>query len=102
MAMSDRWVQRFMREQLGWSYRTATKAARKRPADWEAQGLLAFLRMVKTIDQHQVKSPRMIVNADQTGISLLPTGKKTWETIGKDQVSTPNHEEKRQVSILPS
>ncbi|EUC62934.1 pogo transposable element with KRAB domain protein, putative [Rhizoctonia solani AG-3 Rhs1AP] len=98
--MSARWVQRFMQDQLGWSYRTATKAARKRPNDWEAQGLLAFLRMVKTIDHHRVQSPCIIVNADQTGISLLPTGKKTWDTIGKDQVSSINHDERQQFTLV--
>ncbi|KAG8780885.1 hypothetical protein FRC12_022488 [Ceratobasidium sp. 428] len=100
MTLSNQWIQRFMRDQLGWSYRTATKAARKRPSNWESQGLLMFLRMVKTIDQYQIRSPRMIVNADQTGISLLPTGNKTWETVGKDQVSSISHDEKRQVYAL--
>lgn len=100
MSLSDRWLQNFLRDQLGWSYRTATKASRKRPADWEHQGLLAFLRMVKIISQYGGKSARMIVNADQTGISLFPTGNKTWEIRGSKQVITPNHDEKRQVCPL--
>ncbi|KAG8702383.1 hypothetical protein FRC09_004765 [Ceratobasidium sp. 395] len=45
MTMSDQWIHSFMQHQLGWSYRTSTKAARKRPLDWEALGIKAFLRM---------------------------------------------------------
>ncbi|KAG8796133.1 hypothetical protein FRC12_004330 [Ceratobasidium sp. 428] len=100
MTMSDRWIHSFMQHQLGWSYRTSTKAARKRPLDWEALGIKAFLRMVKTISHYGVKSPRMIVNADQTGISLLPTGNKTWDTRGTSQVNTPSHDEKRQFTLV--
>lgn len=77
-----------MREQLGRSYRrsyrTATKARQKQPSGWKAQGILAFLQMVETIDHYPVKSPPMIVNADQTGMSLLRTGKKPrtqWDRI---------------------
>ncbi|KAG9122384.1 hypothetical protein FRC07_001275, partial [Ceratobasidium sp. 392] len=43
-----------------------------------------------------IKSPRMVVNADKTGISLLPTGKKAWETTGTNQINSLNHDEKRQ------
>ncbi|KAF8599985.1 hypothetical protein BDV93DRAFT_448469 [Ceratobasidium sp. AG-I] len=89
-----------MKYVLGWSWRTGTKASRKRPKDWQAKGLLAFLRMVKNINHYRIKSPRMIVNADQTGVSLLPTGKKTWEVRGSDQVNTPNHDEKRQYTMV--
>ncbi|KAF8600646.1 hypothetical protein BDV93DRAFT_447000 [Ceratobasidium sp. AG-I] len=98
--LTDRWVQRFLEYQLGWLFHTATKAASKHPKYSKFQGLLTFLRMARLVNQYQVKSPRMIVNADQTGVSLLPTGKKTWEKRGSKQVSTPNHDEKRQYTIV--
>lgn len=104
LRFSDRWMHSFMHEQLGWAYRTATKAGRKRPVDWQDQCLLAFLRISRTVMRYNIKSARLIVNADQTGISLFPLGNKTWDQRGIDQVKSVCHDERRQVSehtLLP-
>jgi hypothetical protein len=84
---------------LSWSFRTVTKAGQKRPNDWEDRCLLTFLRLSRSVLRYNIKSPRMIVNADQTGISLFPLGNKTWEVRGSKQVPAQNHDEKRQVRI---
>ncbi|KAG9118568.1 hypothetical protein FRC07_006863 [Ceratobasidium sp. 392] len=98
--ISDRWLHLFLHQQLGFSYRAATKSARKRPTDWENQCLLAFLRISRTLIRYNIKSPRLVVNADQTGILLFPVGNKTWELRGSKQVKSICHDEKRQYTLV--
>lgn len=94
---SDRWMHKLLRELLGWAFRMGTQPGRNRPDDWEDRCILTFLRLSRSTLRYNIKSPRMIVNADQTGISLFPVGNKTWEVRGSKQVPTYNHDEKRQV-----
>lgn len=71
---SGAFVDRFLSQTMGWSYRAVTQAAQKRPEDWEPQCNDAFLRITYSIKWDCVP-PEFIINADQTGVSLLPTNK---------------------------
>ena len=44
--------------------------------------------------------PEMIVNADQTGISLITMGNKTYAKKGAKQIKVAGKEEKRQLTLM--
>ncbi|KAF8598614.1 hypothetical protein BDV93DRAFT_450846, partial [Ceratobasidium sp. AG-I] len=46
--------------------------------------------------------PELVINADQTGVSYLGTGKKTWEVKGANQVPAIAKDEKRQFTLMVS
>lgn len=77
----------------------STQKAKKLPDNANELCELSFLRAVFAIKLHNIPDA-LIVNADQTGIILLPTGRRTYELKGSKDVSVSNHEEKRQVSTL--
>jgi hypothetical protein len=43
-----------------------------------------------------------VVNSDQIGIYLVPTGARTWDTKGIRQVSVHGLEDKKQVTVVVS
>ncbi|KAJ3005260.1 hypothetical protein NUW54_g4424 [Trametes sanguinea] len=97
--LSTSCVHRFVQEVLDWSSRKSTQAARKVPVNGADLCELAFLRMVFAIAFHRIK-PSMIVNADQAGISLMPSGKQTYEVRGSKDVTVHAHDEKRQMTVV--
>lgn len=94
--VSDTWVHNYLSQQLGWMMQKSTRAARKVPANHNelCRAMHAHLTMVMSMYRIH---PDFVVNADQTGISLFPTGKYTYEVKGSKDVSVAGHEEKRQV-----
>ncbi|KAI0358757.1 hypothetical protein OH77DRAFT_1397063 [Trametes cingulata] len=97
--LSSSWVHRFLQDVLDWSSRKSTRAARKVPPNGEDLCELTFLRLVFAIKFHNIK-PSMIVNADQAGVLLMPSGKQTYEVKGSKDVTIHAHEEKRQMTIV--
>ncbi|KAJ3007872.1 hypothetical protein NUW54_g3377 [Trametes sanguinea] len=97
--LSASWVHRFVRDVLNWSSRKSTRAARKVPRNGEDLCERAFLRMVFAIKFHNIK-PSMIINADQAGVLLMPSGKQTYEVKGSKDVNVHAHDEKRQMTIV--
>ena len=72
------WTRDFVRCNLNWSYRVATGTTRKLPNDWEGQGLQMAQRVAYLVKTHSLP-PQLVVNTDQTGIHLVPTGgTHTW------------------------
>ncbi|KAG8965486.1 hypothetical protein FRC00_001650 [Tulasnella sp. 408] len=92
-------VRTFLHSQLDWSYRTVTQAAQKRPEDWESKCNDAFLRIAYWVRLHRIPA-ELIINADQTGVSVLPTSKKTWAERGAKQVAAVGKDEKRQMTLM--
>jgi hypothetical protein len=96
------WVREFARNELNWSFRKATTAASKLPKDWELQGLRMTQRIAYLVKCYNVPC-ELVVNTDQTGIHLVPTGgTKTWEEKGSKHVAVIGIEDKRQVTVAVS
>ncbi|EJD36108.1 hypothetical protein AURDEDRAFT_74619 [Auricularia subglabra TFB-10046 SS5] len=85
---------------LNWSYRSAMRAAQKLPTEWEILCEETHGCIVYTIKINGVRTAALVVNADQAGQGLMPTGKKTWAERGARQVSTHGHGEKRQMTLV--
>ncbi|KAI0772980.1 hypothetical protein BD413DRAFT_473705, partial [Trametes elegans] len=97
--LSASWVRRFVHDVLNWSSRKSTRAVRKTPKNAADLCELTFLCMVFAIMLHNIK-PSMILNADQAGILLMPSGKQTYEVKGSKDVTVHAHDEKRQMTIV--
>ncbi|KAL1936970.1 hypothetical protein VTO73DRAFT_2825 [Trametes versicolor] len=97
--LSDSWVHNYISGVLNWSMRKSTNAARKVPANANDLCRAMHARIALVCRLYNIK-PDLIVNADQTGISLFPTGKYTYELKGSKDVSIVGHEEKRQTTVV--
>lgn len=64
------------------SYRTASTTAQKLPAAWEQQVELLSLRIAFISYIHN----ELIINMDQTGMCIVPLGKKTFAFKGSQHV----------------
>lgn len=96
------WTRDFVRCNLNWSYRAATGAAKKLPSDWEEQGLQMAQRVAYLVKAHSIP-PQLVVNTDQTGIHLVPTGgAHTWAQKGSKHVLVHGVEDKRQITVSVS
>ena len=88
----ESFVKKFLKEEMGWSLRRATRPGKKTPENITQILTDAALRLVSTISQHNV-SIFLIVNSDQTGVrysagaieTYAPTGSKQVEAVGKDE-----------------
>jgi hypothetical protein len=96
------WTRDFVKTKLHWSYRVATTAVQKLPLDWEAQGLKMSQRIAYLIKSYSIPDS-MVINTDQTGIHLIPTGgAHTWDKKGTKHVKVHGMEDKRQVIVTVS
>jgi hypothetical protein len=96
------WTRDFVKTKLHWSYRVATTAAQKLPLDWEAQGLKMSQRIAYLVKSYSIPDS-MVINTDQTGIHLIPTGgAHTWDEKGTKHVKVHGMEDKRQVTVTVS
>lgn len=93
---SDTWVANYILDQLGWVERKSTQKAHKLPRESLDLCVTMHARITITTRVHNIH-PDCIVNADQTGLSLFPTGKYTYEKKGSKDVMIAGHDEKRQV-----
>jgi hypothetical protein len=92
-------VKVFLHNEMGWSHRTVTQAAQKTPEDWEDRCEDAFLRIVYNARVRGICA-EAILNADQTGCSVIPASSKTWAPEGSKQVNGFGKEEKRQFTLM--
>lgn len=95
--LSESWVRQFIQSVLGWSSRKSTRTARKIPPNAADLCEYTFLRIVFAIMLHKVKAS-MVINPDQGGVLLVPSGKQTYELKGSKDVIVHAHDEKRQVN----
>jgi hypothetical protein len=98
---SQSFVRKYLRNQLGWTLRRATKAAQKVPADHERVLMEAFLREAYVIRNHAIPAA-LRVNTDQTNMVYQQGTGSTWEKRGAKQVATVGQEEKRAFTLVPS
>ena len=75
------WAESFMRR-IGFERRKGTKAARKLPFDYEKQKL-DFLSRVRDTREKFAKPEEMVINFDQTNISIIPCGNWTMAEQGR-------------------
>ncbi|KZO89906.1 hypothetical protein CALVIDRAFT_491200, partial [Calocera viscosa TUFC12733] len=94
-------VRRFLRQQLGWTLRRATKAAHKLPNDWQQSTFKAGLRAAYAI-QHYYIPACCVVNSDETQLLLQHGGDCSYAPIGSHQVDVLGKEEKRACTIMTS
>ena len=74
------WAESFMRR-IGFVRRKGTKAARKLPFDFDKQKL-EFLSRVHAIREKFSIPEELVINFDQTNISIIPCGKWTMAEHG--------------------
>ncbi|KAG8780155.1 hypothetical protein FRC12_023375 [Ceratobasidium sp. 428] len=96
---SRKFVRRILADKLDWSWRAVTQAAQKLPDDWEQQCLDFAHWLTWNITMNKIP-PELVINADQTGVSYLGTGARTWELKGSSQVSAVGQGEKRQFTLM--
>ncbi|KAF7799758.1 hypothetical protein EIP86_011000 [Pleurotus ostreatoroseus] len=97
--MSDTWVHSFIQDVLGWSMRQGTRATRKVPPNAVALCTKTFFRIMFAMRLHNIH-PDFVINSDQGGVVLIPTGKSTYDVKGIKNVGVFSHEEKRQTTIV--
>jgi hypothetical protein len=92
---SDTFVRRFLRTEMNYVPRKATRAAQKILADAHDQMRRSFLRNVSYIEFHNVRNPKFIINFDQTQVVVQDTTSSTFAEQGSKQVKVTGKEEKR-------
>jgi len=86
---------RFLKRELNWVVHFGTKAAQKHSSSWITDCEKTFFRLSFTILNENIP-PSIVVNADQTGVILVPGGTQwTYEEQGVKQVLIHEKEEKR-------
>ncbi|KZV73209.1 hypothetical protein PENSPDRAFT_574945 [Peniophora sp. CONT] len=99
LKLSMSWVRKFVSDELGWAERVGTRAAKKVPANAKELCTRTHNRLTFAMMMHNVPA-ELVVNADQGGVTLMPTGKRTYEKKGAKNVPLISHEEKRQFTVV--
>ena len=76
----------------------ATKAARKKPPDFESLKVQFHERITKVVRDYSVP-PALILNFDQTATKLVPTSEWTMAPQGSIQVSVVGLEDKHEITV---
>jgi hypothetical protein len=98
---SEEFIRKFVRRALGWSLRRSTRAGGKKPVDFLIHLQKAFTRMAHCIKDESIPSA-LIVNSDQTQLTLAQGCHMTYAEIGSRQVVTVGSEEKRAITAMVS
>ncbi|KIJ10719.1 hypothetical protein PAXINDRAFT_28855, partial [Paxillus involutus ATCC 200175] len=97
---TESWVKKFVRGNLKWSFRCATRAAQKMPPDATQLCLHQFYRLALTIRDCAIFHASFYVNIDQTNIVYQPANTATYEEVGSKQVAVIGQEEKRAFTVV--
>lgn len=84
LEIGKKWAQSVL-SRMGYARKKATKAARKLPADFEMVRD-EFIHRVKDAVVESKIPPEFIINFDQTGVKIIPSGEWTMDRIGEKQV----------------
>jgi hypothetical protein len=76
-----------------------TQAASKLPANWVDVCTDLAHCLVWNIVLHKIPA-ELVINTDQTGISYLGTGSRTWELKGLKQVVAASQGKKHQFMVM--
>ena len=96
---SEAFVRRFLRRNLGWSPRRATRAGQKVPSDADELMRRLSLRMAAVIRDEDITAP-FIVNTDQTQVVYSTDGEFTYDIAGAKQVQVEGKEEKGAFTLV--
>jgi hypothetical protein len=88
-------------QSMNLTYRRATTATQKLPLTWEKIERRFHLQ-IAYLAWHYKIPPGLIINADQTGHSIVPVGKRSYRMLGVKSVAIMGADEKRQITLLPS
>lgn len=94
------WAESFL-SRLGYVKRKGTRAARKIPDNFDAVQVEFLSKIENCVSQYDIPDV-LIINFDQTGINIVPTGKYTQDIEGSKQVEITGIDDKRQVTALLS
>jgi hypothetical protein len=97
---SEAWVRQVCID-LNLSYRVATTTAQKLPQNWEALCEVFNLKVAYLCQYYDIHLA-LVINADQTGLCMVPVGKKSYRIKGTKHVALFGQDEKRQLTILPA
>ncbi|THU76141.1 hypothetical protein K435DRAFT_705496, partial [Dendrothele bispora CBS 962.96] len=98
---SETFVQKYITNNLDWSWHTSTRAAGKLPDDVEKVLEEAFLREAWVIREYNIPA-ELRINTDQTQTVYQQGTKATWEKQGAKQVPVVGIDEKRAFTLVPS
>ncbi|PCH33286.1 hypothetical protein WOLCODRAFT_60336, partial [Wolfiporia cocos MD-104 SS10] len=84
---------------LNWSMRKRTCTSHKIPPNAEELCVRAFLRLCAAQKLETIHAD-FVVNANQSGVNILPMGSSSYEVKGSTNVHTLTHDEKRQFTIV--
>ena len=96
---SDSFVRNFLHSILSWSLRKAMQAAQKLPKDWQCQCLHSFFRKSYIIKDKDIPI-YLVVNFDQTQVTLTPGNRMSWAETGSKQVALVGMDEKRAFTLV--
>jgi hypothetical protein len=99
LVLSSSFVHRYLQTEMNWSFRAATKAAKKLPDEWRTLCKEAILRISTTMRTFRVP-PALVINGDQTGVNLFPCDNKTYEIKGSKQVAVLGQDDKRHITLM--
>lgn len=95
----ESFVKKFLKEEMKWSLRRATRPGKKEPENIKEVLTDAALRLVSTISRFKV--PKILrVNSDQTGVQYSAGAIETYAPIGSKQVEVIGKDEKRAFTLM--
>ena len=98
LELGRKWAESVM-TRMGLVRRKATKAARKKPPDFESLKVQFHECITKVVRDHSVP-PALILNFDQTATKHVPTSEWTMASQGSIQVSVIGLEDKNEITVL--
>uniref|UniRef100_A0A914USD6 DDE-1 domain-containing protein n=1 Tax=Plectus sambesii TaxID=2011161 RepID=A0A914USD6_9BILA len=84
---------------MGFVKRKGTKAAKKLPRNFDELRQNFFTKISPLVKAHEIPD-QLIINFDQTGISIIPMSSYTMEKEGARQVPVIGKDEKRQTTVV--
>ena len=97
--VSDAFVRNFLHSVLTWNLRKATQVAQKPPKDWQQQCLHSFFCKAYIIKDKDIPI-YLVVNFDQTQVTLAPGNRMMWAETGSKQVRMVGMDEKRAFTLV--
>eukprot|EP00955_Chlamydomonas_euryale_P077688 363001-Chlamydomonas_euryale.AAC.1 len=95
---SRSWIRKLW-SSMGMRIRSGTTAAQKLPEDWEERLELWKLQIAYTVFINDIP-PALVINVDQTGINLVPVGRRTLSRRGKKAIRLLGMDDKRQLTVV--
>ena len=99
LQFGERWCRDLVRLKMQWTFRRATGSSTALSEDWQEQRDV-FIQRVCAVYLCEVNCPDLVVNADHTGMRMLPNGRFTYDKCGTQHVKIVGRDDKRQVMVV--